>query len=130
MIVRHDDSSCGSMLQGGPESATTWLVFGNAARVMTDVSDILPDDVGALRAQLAAALAGHAAAVTERDAIRAERDQLAARNERLESIIAEIRRAHFGRKSEKINDDQLALALEELESATPTHGFRLNRWRY
>jgi hypothetical protein len=118
------------MLQGGPESATTWLVFGNAARVMTDVSDILPDDVGALRAQLAAALAGHAAAVTERDAIRAERDQLAARNERLESIIAEIRRAHFGRKSEKINDDQLALALEELESATPTHGFRLNRWRY
>ncbi len=112
MIVRHDDSSCGSMLQGGPESATTWLVFGNAARVMTDVSDILPDDVGALRAQLAAALAGHAAAVTERDAavserdaIRSERDQLAARNQRLESIIAEIRRAHFGRKSEKINDD-------------------------
>ncbi len=112
MIVRHDDSSCGSMLQGGPESATTWLVFGNAARVMTDVSDILPDDVGALRAQLTAALAGHAAAVTERDAavserdaIRSERDQLAARNQRLESIIAEIRRAHFGRKSEKINDD-------------------------
>jgi hypothetical protein len=42
-------------------------------------------------------------------AIRAERDQLVARNERLEAIIAQIRRAHFGRKSEKINDDQLAL---------------------
>lgn len=117
MIVRHDDSPCGSMLQGGPESATTWLVFGNTARVMTDVSDILPDDVDALRVQLTAALANHAAAVTERDAIRAERDQLAARNERLESIIAEIRRAHFGRRSEKINDDQLALALEELETS-------------
>jgi transposase len=124
MIVRHDDSPCGSILQGGPESATTWLVFGETTRAMTDVSDILPDDVDALRAQLAATLADHAAAVTERDAIvterdaiRAERDQLAVRNEKLESIIAEIRRAHFGRKSEKINDAQLALALEELETS-------------
>src|SRR5215831_19557118 len=116
MIVRHDDSPCGSMLQGGSESATTWLVFGNAVRVMTDVSDILPDDVDALRAQLTAALANHAAVVAERDAIRTERDQLAARNQRLEAIIAEIRRAHFGRKSERISDDQLALALEELET--------------
>ena len=47
----------------------------------------------------------------------AERDKLAARNERLEAIIAEIRRAHFGRKSERITDDQLSLALEELETA-------------
>jgi transposase len=105
---------------------------------MTDVSDILHDDVDALRAQLNATLADHAAVVAERDAvvterdavvterdavvnerdaIRAERDQLAVRNEKLESIIAEIRRAHFGRKSEKINDDQLALALEELETS-------------
>jgi transposase len=119
------------MLQGGSESATTWLIFGNAARVMTDVSDILHDDVDALRAQLTAALADHAAvvaardvavnerdaAVNERDAIRTERDQLEARNQRLESIIAEIRRAHFGRKSERINDDQLKLALEELETS-------------
>ena len=123
MIVRHDDSPCGSMLQGGSESATTWLVFGETARAMTDVSDILPNDVDALRALLATALADHtaavaerAAAVAERNAIRAERDQLAARNERLEAIIAEIRRAHFGRKSERITDDQLALALEELET--------------
>jgi hypothetical protein len=112
MIVRHDDSPCGSMLQGGSESATTWLVFGNAVRVMTDVSDILSVDVDALRAQLTATLADHAAvvaerdaAVNDRDAIRTERDQLAIRNEKLESIIAEIRRAHFGRKSERINDE-------------------------
>jgi hypothetical protein len=100
MIVRHDDSPCGSMLQGGSESATTWLVFGNTARVMTDVSDILPDDVDGLRAQLNATLADHAAvvaerdaAVNERDAIRTERDQLEASNQRLEAIIAEIRRS-------------------------------------
>ncbi len=116
MIVRHDDSPWGSMLHGGSESATTWLVFGETARAMTDVSDILPNDVDALRALLATALADHTAAVAERDAIRAERDQLAARNERLEAIIAEIRRAHFGRKSERITDDQLALALDELET--------------
>src|SRR5712671_889346 len=99
MIVRHDDSPCGSMLHGGSESATTWLVFGETTRAMTDASDILPNDVDALRALLATALSDHtaavaerAAAVAERDAIRAERDHLAARNERLEAIIAEIRR--------------------------------------
>jgi transposase len=116
MIVRHNDSPCGSMLQGGHESATTWLVFGETARPMTDVTDILPNDVDALHALLATALADHATVVAERDAIRAERDELAVRNEKLEAIIAEIRRAHFGRKSERITDNQLALALEELET--------------
>jgi transposase len=117
MIVRHDDSPCGSMLQGGPESATTWLIFGETAQTMTSVSDILPNDVEALRALLATKLADHATLVAERDGLRAERDQLEARNQRLEAIIAEIRRAQFGRKSEKINDAQLALALEELETS-------------
>jgi transposase len=84
-----------------------------------------------LRAQLADALAERDAVVgerdavvserdavvSERDAIRAERDRLEVHNQRLEAIIAEIRRAHFGRKSEKIDDDQLALALEELETS-------------
>src|SRR5499427_7064492 len=116
MIVRHDDSPSGSILQGGPESATTWLVFGETAQAMRDVSNILPNDIDALRALIATARADHAAVVSERNVIIAERDQLAARNQRLEAIIAEIRRAHFGRKSERINDDQLALALEELET--------------
>lgn len=109
MTVRQVDSPCRSGLQGSPESATTWLVFGETARAMTDVSNLLPNDVDALRMLLEAAVA-------ERDAFRAERDQLAALNASLEAIIAQIRRAHFGRKSERINDDQLALALEELET--------------
>ena len=130
MIVRHDDSPGRSMLHTGAESATVWLVFGETARAMTDVSNILPNDIDALRALIATARADHAAVVSERNVIiaerdaiisernviTAERDQLAARNQRLEAIIAEIRRAHFGRKSERINDDQLALALEELET--------------
>src|SRR2546428_319785 len=78
MIVRHGDSPCGSMLQGGSESATTWLVFGETARAMTDASDMLPNDVDALRALLATALADHMAAVAERAAAVAERDAIRA----------------------------------------------------
>ena len=57
--------------------------------------------------------------LAERNTIAAERDQLAARNEKLEYIVAEMRRAQFGRRSERITDDQLALALEELETEPP-----------
>ena len=95
------------MLHAPPESATLWLVLGKAGRAMTDLSDTLPNEMNALRALILAERAAHAV----------ERDKLAARNERLEAIIAEIRRAHFGRKSERITDDQLSLALEELETS-------------
>jgi transposase len=103
------------MMRGLPESATLWLVLGKTvapkpARTMTDASDTLPDDIDALRTLILAERAAHAAIV-------GERDKLAARNARLEAIIQEIRRAHFGRKSERITDDQLALALEELETS-------------
>ena len=89
----------------------------DAARAMRDVSDKRPNDVEALQALLDAMRADHAAVVAARDAAISERDQLAARNEKLEAIISELRRAHFGRKSERISDDQLALALEEIEAA-------------
>jgi transposase len=103
------------MMRGSPESATLWLFLGKAttprpAQAMTQLSDTLPDDIDALRALILAERAAHADIV-------AERDTLAARNARLEAIIQEIRRAHFGRKSERITDDQLALALEELETS-------------
>jgi transposase len=102
-------------MRGSPESATLWLFLGKAttprpAQAMTQLSDTLPDDIDALRALILAERAAHADIV-------AERDTLAARNARLEAIIQEIRRAHFGRKSERITDDQLALALEELETS-------------
>jgi transposase len=115
MIARHDDSPTRPMLRGSPESATLWLFLGKAttprsAQAMTQPSDTLPDDIDALRALILAERAAHADIV-------AERDTLAGRNARLEAIIREIRRAHFGRKSERITDDQLALALEELETS-------------
>jgi hypothetical protein len=84
---------------------------------MTTTADALPDDISALRALILAERA-------ERLAERAEREQFAERianlerlNAKLEYIVADLRRAHFGRKSERITDDQLALALDELETA-------------
>jgi transposase len=119
MSARHDDSGAKTMLRAGSESATLWLVFGNRSETgsavqITEQTDTLPpelpDDIDALRALILAERATHAA-------VAAERDQIARRNERLEAIIAEIRRAYFGRRSERITDDQLALALDELETS-------------
>jgi transposase len=83
---------------------------------MTNAPSALPNDIDALRALVVAAREAHAAAVAERDTLVAERDQLAVRNEKLEHIVAEMRRAMFGRRSERIDDNQLALALEALET--------------
>jgi len=99
---RHDDSGTQSALESAMESVLL--------RPMTTTADALPDDIGALRALILAE--------------RADRAQLAERNAVLERltaklthIVAELKRAQFGRRSERITDDQLALALDELETA-------------
>jgi transposase len=114
MIPRHNDSPSLFELRDSAESATVRLVLGKKATPMMDAIDTLPRDIDALRALIVAERAAH---VAERAAHVAEHDKLTARNTRLEEILAEIRRAHFGRKSERINDDQLALALEDLETS-------------
>jgi transposase len=117
--VIQQNYSGNSLLQSAAKSATVWLMFGETktTQIMTDASDALPDDIGALQALLDAARSRHAAVTAERDALISERDRLAALNEKLEAIIAEMRRARFGRKSERITDEQLALALDELETS-------------
>ena len=77
---------------------------------MTNVPSTLPRDVDALHALLLAAREAHAALLAEHNTIAAERDQLAVRTAKLEHIVAEMRRAIYGRRSERIDDDQLALA--------------------
>ena len=79
--------------------------------------DTLPDNIAALRALVLTAWA-------ERDAERAqkgrpieERDQLAGQNERLRQLLRQLQRLQFGRRSEKLDPDQLNLALEDLEQA-------------
>ena len=73
-------------------------------------TDDLPDDLSALRAAVLAMRA-------ERDAERAERRRLEGQNERLCHFIRQLQRMRFGRRSEKLDPDQLALALEDVEQA-------------
>ena len=73
---------------------------------MTLALDDLPDDVAALKALLLA-----------------ERAQ----SDRLRHLLAQLRRAHFGRKSEKINTDQLSLGLEDIETAVAAEEAKLEK---
>jgi transposase len=61
----------------------------------------LPEDVESLRALVLALLA--------------ERDELAARLARTEQMLHQLRRAQFGRRSERLDPDPLPLTLEERE---------------
>src|SRR6478735_10544103 len=77
---------------------------------MPPAPEPLPNDVAALHAMLVAAWA-------ERDAERTEKAQLAAQNDRLRHLIRQLQRLQFGRRSEKLDPDQLNLALEDIEQA-------------
>jgi hypothetical protein len=69
----------------------------------------LPEDPAALRALLLATL-------EQRDAAMAERDALTARNERLHSLLLKLKRRQFGQRSERLPEDQLLFAFEEIEA--------------
>ena len=77
---------------------------------MSDPAESLPDDIDALRALVRSAL-------VERDAARAERDHAVEQIDRLRHLLKELQRARFGRSSERLDPDQLQLALEEIEQA-------------
>jgi transposase len=70
----------------------------------------LPTDIATLQALLAQARA-------ERDAALAERDHLQSQNDRLQHLLRQLQRAQFGRRSEKLDPEQLYLALEDIEQA-------------
>ena len=76
-----------------------------------------PDDIAALKAQLAqtrAALAASEAALAERTAVLARVEEA---RRRLELIVDELRRVRFGARSEKRCPEQYALPLEDVELA-------------
>src|SRR3954462_11224327 len=54
---------------------------------------------------------------TERDLIREERDAAQAEIEKLRLLIRQLQRNRFGRRSERLDPDQLQLGLEDLEQA-------------
>ena len=77
----------------------------------------LPDNVAALRALVLAAWAERDAERAENARLSGERDQFAGQNDRLRHLIRQLQRMQFGRRSEKLDPDQLALGLEDLEQA-------------
>ena len=74
------------------------------------LADPLPEDIEALHDLLRGVAA-------ERDAARAERDVLAEQNDRLRQLLRQLQRMQFGRRSEKLDPDQLQLSLEDVEQA-------------
>ena len=81
------------------------------------VSEIaqLAADIEALHALVAAARA-------ERDAAIAERDHALSQIDRLRHLLRQLQRAQFGRRSEKLDPEQLLLALEDIEQAIHAGG--------
>ncbi len=77
---------------------------------MSEIAPQLPTDIETLHALVAAARA-------ERDAAFAERDQALLQNDRLRHLLRQLQRTQFGRRSEKLDPEQLALALEDIEQA-------------
>src|SRR3954462_2527605 len=53
--------------------------------------------------------------VSERDTLRSEYDAAQAEVEKLRPLIRQLQRGQFGRRSEKLDPDQLQLGLEDLE---------------
>jgi transposase len=77
----------------------------------------LPEGLEALRALVLTTITERDATLVERDAAVTERDILLAQNDRLRHLLLQLRRMHFGPRSERLPEDQLQLALEALEQA-------------
>src|SRR3954464_427415 len=84
---------------------------------MNAAPEPLPNDVAALRAMLIAAWTERDAERAEKAQLAAECNQLASQNDRLRHLIRQLQRLQFGRRSEKLDPDQLNLALEDIEQA-------------
>ena len=92
-----------------------------------------PARLSALPADLRAAFEAQAfeldAERAARQHLEAENTDLKAANERLEHLVSEFRRARFGPQSEKLDEDQLNLAFEDIEVAIAETGEALDRRR-
>ena len=72
--------------------------------------DASPNDLDGLR-ELVAQLS------SERDAALEECRRVMEQNDRLRHLLQQLRRAQFGRKSERLDPEQLQLAIEDIETA-------------
>src|SRR5208337_1699450 len=70
----------------------------------------LPASIEALRALVLTTM-------SERDALALERDTLQTQNDRLRHLLLQLKRMHFGARSERLPEEQLQLAFEAIEQA-------------
>jgi len=77
--------------------------------------DAIPEDMEALKAAFLAMRAEAAAVKIENARLVAENTFLDALNQKLAHYVAKLKRLSFGKSSERLNPDQLQLALEDLE---------------
>ena len=89
-----------------------------------EATQALPEDPAVLRALLLAAWGERDAAAVARDALAAERDSvvverdaLTERIERLQHLLRKLQRMQFGPRSERLPDEQLQFAFEEVEAS-------------
>src|SRR3954447_8349666 len=73
--------------------------------------------IATLEIEFDTVLAERDAVRTERDLVREERDAAQAEVEKLRLLIRQLQRRQFGRRSERLDPDQLRLGLEDLEQA-------------
>jgi transposase len=71
--------------------------------------------VAAERSRISTLEVERATVLAERDAVCAERDVARAEIEKLRLLIRQLQRGQFGRRSERLDPDQLQLGLEDLE---------------
>src|SRR3954453_16907701 len=82
---------------------------------MTEVVTQQNASLVSLQAKHNTVLAERDAARTERDLLREEHEAAQAEVEKLRLLIRQLQRGQFGRRSEKLDPDQLQLGLEDLE---------------
>src|SRR3954447_8223957 len=84
-------------------------------RQMAEVVARQNASLASLRAEHDTVLAERDAARTERDLVREQHDVAQAEIEKLRLLIRQLQRGRFGRRSEKLDPDQLQLGLEDLD---------------
>ena len=99
--LRQSESGCGKPARHG--------AFACFASAMTPAVSDLPDDAAALKAMVIA-LAG------EIDGLRTANADAEARIARLETILMALERARYGRRSERLSDEQIAFLFDEVET--------------
>lgn len=84
---------------------------------MSEIADQLPTEIDTLQALVAAARTERDDAIAKCAAAIAERDLALSQIDRLRHLLRQLQRAQFGRRSEKLDPEQLLLAIEDVEQA-------------